>query len=132
MSTPSAEVDAYIADQTPDAQVTLNALRATIRAAAPGAEERIAYRIPVFRLHGDLVSMAAFKSHVSFVVMSTAVADAHRAEFAPYKSNGTTIHFAPGSTPPASLITTLVVARQAENEAAAAAKASTRTRVPRT
>jgi uncharacterized protein YdhG (YjbR/CyaY superfamily) len=43
----------------------LKKLRAVIRRAAPpGTEELISYRIPAYRLHGILVYFAAFKNHI--------------------------------------------------------------------
>jgi uncharacterized protein YdhG (YjbR/CyaY superfamily) len=39
-------------------------MRATIRKAAPEAEEAISYQIPTFKLNGNLVFFAAFKNHM--------------------------------------------------------------------
>ena len=41
-------------------------MRATIRAAAPDAEEKISYQMPTFFLKGNLVHFAAFKQHIGF------------------------------------------------------------------
>lgn len=46
MSTGSADVDAFIARLPEDAQKSLKALRASIRAAAPDAVESISYGVP--------------------------------------------------------------------------------------
>jgi uncharacterized protein YdhG (YjbR/CyaY superfamily) len=45
-------------------QAVLRDVRATIRHAAPDAEETISYQMPAFRLHGILVYFAAWKAHV--------------------------------------------------------------------
>ena len=43
-------IDEYIASFPPDIQARLEAMRATIRAAAPDAEEKISYGMPTFFL----------------------------------------------------------------------------------
>jgi len=63
---PARGIDAYIAPFPPPVRAILRKLRATVRAAAPGARETISYRIPAFALDGMLVWFAAFKSHVGF------------------------------------------------------------------
>jgi uncharacterized protein YdhG (YjbR/CyaY superfamily) len=59
-------IDEYIAGFSPKVRSILKKIRATIRKAAPGAAEKISYRIPAFRLHGNLVYFAAFKKHIGF------------------------------------------------------------------
>jgi len=59
-------IDAYIAAFPPQIQSILESLRATIKKAAPGAEESISYRIPTFKLHGVVAHFAAFKNHIGF------------------------------------------------------------------
>jgi uncharacterized protein YdhG (YjbR/CyaY superfamily) len=57
-------VDEYMAALPDDRRAVLEELRQTIRAAAPGAKETIAYRMPAFTSHGRLlVSFAAYKLH---------------------------------------------------------------------
>lgn len=58
------DIDAYIARFPPDVQAILRRIRATVREAAPAAEETISYQIPAFRLNGVLVYFAAFKNHI--------------------------------------------------------------------
>lgn len=55
-------IDAYIADFSPDVQEILQKVRATIREAAPSAEETIKYQLPTFTLKGNLVYFGGFKS----------------------------------------------------------------------
>lgn len=45
-------------------QTAREAVRATIRAAAPEAGEKITYRLPAFAQHGNLISLAAWKEHI--------------------------------------------------------------------
>jgi uncharacterized protein YdhG (YjbR/CyaY superfamily) len=63
MSVPQT-VDAYIASSPPEARPILEAIRKTVRRAAPHAEERISYRMPAFFLGGVLVYFAAFTKHI--------------------------------------------------------------------
>jgi uncharacterized protein YdhG (YjbR/CyaY superfamily) len=62
-STPGS-IDEYIAAFPPDVQSVLKKIRLTIRQAAPGAEEKISYRMPAFALDGILIYFAAFKKHI--------------------------------------------------------------------
>ena len=59
-----ASIDEYIAGFSPGVQVILQKIRATIRAAAPEAEETISYQLPTFTLDGNLVHFGAFKHHI--------------------------------------------------------------------
>lgn len=119
----SAEVDAVLAGLPPETREALEELRRTIAAAAPDAVEGIGYGVPAFRYRGrPLVSFGAGKSHCSFYVQSPAVLDAHRDELAGYETSKGTIRFAPDEPLPAALVTTLVRARMAETDAAAAAR----------
>jgi uncharacterized protein YdhG (YjbR/CyaY superfamily) len=60
----AADIDDYIAGFPPDVQEILEKIRATIRKAAPKAEEKISYRMPAFAQDGILVYFAAFKKHI--------------------------------------------------------------------
>ena len=50
-------VDEYLATLPNDVRKVLQKLRQTIKSIVPEAEERIAYRIPIFRLERDLVGL---------------------------------------------------------------------------
>ena len=67
MKTNPATIDEYIAGFPEDVQKYLQQMRATIRKAAPAAEETINYAIPTFKLNGNLVHFAAFKNHIGFL-----------------------------------------------------------------
>jgi len=58
------DIDDYIAGFPADVQKILRKIRATIRKAAPAAEEAIKYQIPTFVLNGNLISFAAYKAHI--------------------------------------------------------------------
>lgn len=53
------DTDVYIASFPKTVQEALEQVRATIKKAAPSAEEVISYGMPAFRLHGMLVWFAA-------------------------------------------------------------------------
>ncbi|MFI5181398.1 MAG: iron chaperone [Thermoanaerobaculia bacterium] len=57
-------IDEYILASPDEVQPILEKIRRTIRAAAPGAQQLISYRMPAFRLHGILVYFAAFRDHI--------------------------------------------------------------------
>ena len=59
-----ATIDEYIAAFPEDVAAILARIRATVREAAPGAEEIISYRMPAFRQNGILIYFAAFKGHI--------------------------------------------------------------------
>lgn len=60
-----ATIDDYIAAAPPEVQPVLQAVRATIRQAAPLADERISYGMPAFFLGKKaLVYVGAFKRHI--------------------------------------------------------------------
>lgn len=108
-------VAAYIAETPEPARATLETLRETVKAAAPGAEEVISYQIPCFKLNGYLVGFAAFKNHCSFYPMSYAVIETFQTELEPYELSKGTIRF-PASKPlPKTLVRRMVKARIAEN-----------------
>ena len=113
-----ATVDEYLASLPEESRAALERLRETIRAAAPGATETIAYQMPAFREHGRLLmSYAAFKDHCSLFPMSTAVMEAHQEALRPYYAGKGTLRFSPNSPIPDALVKRLVRARLEENAA---------------
>lgn len=72
-------VDAYIAAQPEAARPVLNAVRAAILDAMPGAKETISYKIPTYKTPGGGVFyFAGWKKHFAVYPLS----DAMRAQFA--------------------------------------------------
>lgn len=58
-------IDDYIAGFPKEIQTILEQIRATIKQAAPDAEEAISYAIPTFKLNGkNLIHFAGFKNHI--------------------------------------------------------------------
>jgi uncharacterized protein YdhG (YjbR/CyaY superfamily) len=104
-------VDEYLEAVSDDKRAALEKLRKAIRAAAPRAEECIAYRVPSFRLHGKfLLSFGAGASHCAFYPGSTAI-ETCRKELEDYDTSKGTIRFSPERSLPASLVRKLVNAR---------------------
>ena len=115
---PRAEtVDGYLATLPEDTRTALTQLRKTIKAAAPKATEVISYQIPTFKHQGMLVAFAAFGGHCGLYVMSPNVLQNHAAELKQYELNKASIRFSTNKPLPAPLVTKLVKARIAENEA---------------
>lgn len=86
-------VDGYIASFPPDARPTLEAVRAAIRAAAPGTEETISYEMPTYTQNGErVVYFAGWKHHISVYVIPSGD-PALDAELAPYKAERSTLQF---------------------------------------
>jgi uncharacterized protein YdhG (YjbR/CyaY superfamily) len=62
---PPKDFDAYVAPQPRQVRAILRKIRATIRQAAPGADEVISYQMPAFKLDGRiLIYFAGFKQHI--------------------------------------------------------------------
>ena len=60
------DINAYIRLSAPQVRTILKRIRATIRAAAPQAEEAISYGIPAYKQDGVVAYFAAFKQHIGF------------------------------------------------------------------
>jgi uncharacterized protein YdhG (YjbR/CyaY superfamily) len=58
------DIDGYISQFTADVQTVLEKVRATIRHAAPEANETISYMMPAFKQHGILVYFAGWQKHI--------------------------------------------------------------------
>ncbi|NTU64123.1 MAG: hypothetical protein HGB05_12160 [Chloroflexi bacterium] len=114
-------IDEYIAGFPPDVQAILQKIRATIRQAAPQAEETISYQMPTFKLHGNLVHFAAFKAHIGFYPTPSGVEN-FAAELARYQTSKGAIQFPLDQRIPYGLITRIVKFRIKENLAKAETK----------
>lgn len=114
-------VEAYIAEFPPDVRTALRKMRATIRKAAPGAEEKIGYGMPAYALEGPLVYFAGFAKHISFFPGPEGIAK-FKKELAPYGTSKGTVRFPLGTRVPYGLIARIVKFRVKENKARAAAK----------
>ncbi len=114
MPTNPQTIDEYIAGFPPDVQTILQKIRATIRKAAPRAEETIKYRMPTYTLNGNLVFFAAFRHHIGFYPIPSGV-EAFKKELAPYKQAKGSVQFPLDKPIPYGLITKIVKFRVKEN-----------------
>jgi uncharacterized protein YdhG (YjbR/CyaY superfamily) len=111
-----ADVAAYIAAAPKAAQPMLRQLRQTIRTAAPAAEERISYGMPLYEHHGRLVYFAGYEHHVALYA-AVPSNDLYAGELEKYMSARSTIKFPIGHPLPVALVSRVVKARVKENEA---------------
>lgn len=103
---------AYIAAQPPKARSALKKVRATIRAAAPKAEEAFSYRIPAFRLNDrPLVWYAAFTNHYSMFPITRDIVESLGPAAEKYETSKGTIRFPLSERVPVTLIKKIVKAR---------------------
>lgn len=119
------DIDAYIASFPEDVRAILEKVRATIRKAAPGAEETISYRIPTFTLNGNLVHFAAFKNHIGFYPGPTGI-EAFKEDLSAYEGAKGSVRFPLDKPIPLGLISKIVKFRVKESLEAAKAKGKKR------
>lgn len=118
-------IDDYLARCPPKQRKALQALRKTIRAAAPDAEEVISYHIPGFKQDGYLVGFAAFTDHCSLFPGTSMLLFP---ETKPYRAGRGTLQFTPEKPIPAALVKKIVKRRLADNKARAAATKARRSK----
>ena len=116
-------IDEYIATFSKEVQTILQELRATIKAAAPDAEEKISYQIPTFALKGNLVHFAAWKTHVGFYPGANGV-KTFAQELAKYETAKGSVRFQMTDPLPHELISNIVKFRVVENLKLAEMKAA--------
>ncbi len=109
-------IDEYISACPVGVRTTLEEIRRNIRLAAPGATEAISYQIPTFKLNGDLVYFAAFKSHIGFYPTSSGI-KAFREELSPYECSIGAVRFPLDRPIPFELVRRIVAFRVEENSA---------------
>jgi uncharacterized protein YdhG (YjbR/CyaY superfamily) len=119
---PAKNADAYLATLSADKRATLEKLRATIRAAAPAAEEGMSYGMPAFIQGKPIAGYQAAAKFCSYYPMSGRVIETLKADLAKYEVTKGAIHFPIGKPLPLPLVRKLVKVRLAEIGAAAAPK----------
>lgn len=120
-SASSDDIDSYVAGFPTTVQKILSKVRATIRKAAPDAEEVISYRIPAFKFHGILVYFAAFKKHIGLYPPVKGDAKLER-ELAKYRGEKGNLKFPLDQPIPCDLIARIVKLRVKQNLAKARQK----------
>lgn len=108
------DISEYIASFPFEIQELLEQVRATIKEAAPGANEVISYAMPAFKLNGILVWFAAYSRHIGFYPGASGIA-AFQKELSIYKGAKGSVQFSLDQPLPLELITQIVMFRVAEN-----------------
>jgi len=114
-------VDDYLSALPDNIYLALENIREIIRFLVPGAEETISYQVPTYKYKGMLVGFGASKNHCSFFVMSSTLLKDFKEDVKDFDTSTGTIRFTPEKPIPNDLITRLVMARLAQNEAKALA-----------
>ena len=115
------DIERYIEAFPTEVRTILKKIRATIRKAAPDAEEVISYRMPAFKKNGILLYYAAFKNHIGLYppIRNDAPLEKAVAKYAGPKGN---LKFPFDEPIPYALITRIVKLRVRQNQEKAAAK----------
>lgn len=111
-----ASVDEYIGSFPESIQEHLQQIRAAVKAAAPEASEQIGYGMPMYKLKGNLVYFAGWKSHIGFYPAADNI-DQFEEEIARYKGEKATLRFPLDEPMPIDLISRIVQHRVVENHA---------------
>jgi len=107
-------IDEYISFYPPNIQEILKELRATIKAAAPEAEEIISYQMPAYRYHGIVVYFAAFSKHIGFYPKVSGI-ETFKNELSVYKGAKGSVQFPLDKPLPLELIAKIIRFRVNEN-----------------
>jgi uncharacterized protein YdhG (YjbR/CyaY superfamily) len=107
-------IDDYIAACPENVREQLRELRATIRAAAPEAQEKISYQMPTFALNGNLIHFAAYKNHIGIYPTPSGITEFKEA-LAGYKQAKGSVQFPLTQPLPLELIAQIVRFRVQEN-----------------
>ena len=89
---PVKDVDEYVALAPKEVQDKLKEFRATIKTAAPGAQERISYGMPYYYYKGRLVYFGLSKKHIGLYI-PTPVVEEHKSELKGYETSKATVRF---------------------------------------
>src|SRR3954452_24341233 len=110
------EIDAYLSAVNEPKRSTLQALRRSIRAAVPEAEEGISYGMPAFRVGGKVVAgFAAVKNHLAYLPHSRSVLAELADELVGYECTSGSLHFAVDEPLSDVLVRRLVEAKLAQD-----------------
>ncbi|MBK7290219.1 MAG: DUF1801 domain-containing protein [Chitinophagaceae bacterium] len=112
---PAKNIDEYIAGFPAPVQERMEKLRATIKKAAPAAEEAISYAIAGFKLNGELIYFAGFKNHIGIYPVPRSE-EVFKKELAEYKGGKGTAQFPHDKPLPLGLVTRIVKFRKKLNE----------------
>ena len=110
------DVDEYLRGIEEPKRSTLGALRRTILEIVPEAEQVISYKVPAFRVEGELVAgFAAFKDHLSYLPFSGSVLPELASELEGYTMTKSALHFPIDRPLPKMLVRKLIAARRSKS-----------------
>lgn len=106
---PYSTTDEYLANFSDETREKLEMMRKTIKEVAPEAKEKIAYGIPTFTYHGNLVHFGGYKGHVS-LFPGAAPVEMFKEQLKGYETSKGTIQFPLDKPLPIDLIRKIVLA----------------------
>lgn len=109
------EVAAYYKALTEPNKSALKKLRTQILEICPDATEKMAWGMPTFVFHGNLVHIAAFKKHCSLFPGTGAITEIMKGDLEKYVTSKGTIQFDPEKGLPKALVAKIVKYRMKEN-----------------
>jgi len=113
-TTKPTNVNEYIVSFPKATQTLLKQIRATIKKAAPDAEEIISYQMPAYKYNGPLVYFAGYKNHIGFYPTPQGIT-AFKKELSVYKGSKGAVQFPLDEKLPLDLITKIVKYRVKQN-----------------
>lgn len=109
------EIDKYIATFPLQTQNHLKQMRATIKKAAPAADELISYKMPAYKYKGVLAYFAGFKNHIGLYALGSPQKQ-FKDELSMYKTGKGSIQFPLDKKLPIGLIAKIIKFRVKEND----------------
>lgn len=109
-------VDSYIAAAPAAIRSKLKELRATIKKAAPLAQEKISYGMPYYAYKGRLAYFRHWKNHIGLYI-PTPTLEEFEDKLKPYVTARATVQIPHEKKLPLALITKIIKARAKTNEA---------------
>lgn len=102
-------VEQYLDNFSGETRKKLETIRKTVQETVPEAKEKIAYGIPTFTFHGNLIHFAGYEHHIGLYPGSVPVKQFAN-ELAGYKTSKGTIQLPLDKPLPVDLITQIVLA----------------------
>lgn len=110
-------IDEYIDSFPEPVRSLLIQMRETVQKAAPEAVEDICYRMPTYKLNGNLVHFAGYKNHIGFYPTPSAI-EKFKHDLTLYKTSKGAIQFPIDQPLPLELVRKIVLFRVKESLAA--------------
>ncbi len=85
-------IDEFISKYPDETQAILQKIRQIVHEVCPDSSETIAYGIPTFTFHGNLVHFSAYDKHIGFYPGSAPIA-AFKDDLKPYETSKGTARF---------------------------------------